>query len=385
MNILRDTNFRVILAVIAMGIMGGSLVGPILPVMIDPLSISEALVGWVLSIYTLFAMVFTPVLGVVADRVGRKKVMIPATLLFGVAGLSISLTTTFWIVLLLRAIQGTCVAGMLSIGVTLIGDLYPSGETRNKAMGYRVSVQNFVNALVPFTAGAIAIFAWFYPFLIYALAIPISILLIFKLKIKEERADTALKDYLKAASTILSSSRTIWVFFSNLMAFIFLYCIIVYMPLIITNKLNLSTIFSGLAISIGSASAGIFASQTPRLRGVLKDHTMVLTGFTLAGLSLLFIGMSPSIVYILLSMTIWGAGFSFIMPTITTIATEQAPVQLRAGVIAVFTMMIYLGQTVSPPLFGEILKISDLATVFIVASLANLLPIGFTLWQMRKG
>ncbi len=81
------------------------------------------------------------------------------------------------------------------------------------------------------------------------------------------------------------------------------------------------------------------------------------------------------------AINIWGIGFSLLMPTITTVATEKAPNELRAGVMSVFSMMIYLGQTVSPPMFALILGGFDLSAVFLAASIITLLPIIYTIFQ----
>jgi MFS family permease len=137
--------------------------------------VSEEQVGWVLSVYTLLALIGTPVLGLLADRWGRKAVLVPCLLLFGLSGAGIALVRTFWAVLLLRAGQGLAVGGMMNTGVTLIGDLF-QGADRARAMGYRITFQTLTNTFVPFLAGGLAAMAWFYPFLLYGLALPLALL-----------------------------------------------------------------------------------------------------------------------------------------------------------------------------------------------------------------
>ena len=366
-----------------MGVMGGSIIGPILPTMTEPLGVSKSNIGWVLSIYTLFALVFTPILGVMADRKGRKKVLTPSLLTFGIAGMSIAFVGEFWIVLVLRAIQGISVAGIMNLAVTLIGDLY-SGRKRARAMGYRTSAQNFINSIAPFLAGALAAIAWFYPFLIYSLAIPVGILVILKLNINEQKNNSRLKDYFRAATTVIKNSKTLWIFFCNLMLFIFLYCLVVYMPMIITDKFGLSTIYTGLAVTVAAGTSGIFATQTGKIKGRINDYTIVLTGFILLAIPLFFISIAENIAMLFPFLVVWGAGFSMILPTLSTAVTEQAPPHLRAGIVSVFSMTIYLGQTISPPLFGLVLKYSNLYTVFISASIVSLIPIIYTIYRMFK-
>ena len=383
MGLLKDKNFRIVLSILVMGVMGGSIVGPILPAMTGPLNVSKSTIGLVLSVYTIFALIFTPILGVMADRYGRRKILIPSLLAFGLTGSAIAITREFWLVLLFRAIQGIAVAGIMNLAVTLIGDLF-SGRKLARAMGYRTTAQNFINATAPFLAGALAAISWFFPFLIYSLAIVVGILVILKLDIPEYKNNSKLQDYFKAASTVIRYPKTLWIFFNNFMIFVLLYSLVVYMPMIITDKFGLSTVYSGLAISVAAGTSGIFATQTGKLKGMFNDHLIVLVGFVFLGLSLLLVAFAGQIVELLLYLVLWGIGASLIMPTLTTAVTEQAPPHLRAGVVSVFSMTIYLGQSVSPPLFGQILSFSDLKTVFLIASASALIPIFYALLRLIK-
>ena len=49
------------------------------------LDVSSRQVALLITVYTLPAIVMTPVLGIPSDRYGRKKILAPALLLFGLA------------------------------------------------------------------------------------------------------------------------------------------------------------------------------------------------------------------------------------------------------------------------------------------------------------
>lgn len=181
MGILKNSNLLILLAVIMFAVTGGSLVGPILPAMMNLAGATSKNIGLALSAYTFSAMVATPLLGPVADRLGRKRVIVPAVILFGIGGLLITFTQSFWLVLVWRALQGIGVGGMMNTVVAAIGDMYDEPH-RSRAMGWRVTVQGLTNATVPFVSGAIATMAWFLPFYIHSAAIVLGILAAFKLK-----------------------------------------------------------------------------------------------------------------------------------------------------------------------------------------------------------
>ncbi len=382
MRILRDPNLLILLAVVMFAVTGGSLVGPILPEMLALEGATSKNIGLALSAYTFCAMVATPLLGPVADRFGRKSVIVPAVMLFGVGGLLISFTRSFWLVLVWRALQGIGVGGMMNTVVAAIGDMYQEPE-RSRAMGYRVTVQSLTNATVPFISGAIATMAWFLPFYIHAMAIFLSLLAAWKLK--EPAGSGKTQQYMVKAMRALANVRAIWLFFSNFIGFVLLYGIVVYMPILVVQQFGLSTLHSGLAISAAAGVSALTASQSGRVSGVLSEAWRVFLGFIGCGLSHLLVGFADSYSVLLLCMGIWGLGFGTLMPTLNTAAAGLVSTELRAGVLSVFTLLIYLGQTVSPPFFALFVKDAVVRTSFFAGAAVSLLPLLFTVYiGLRK-
>jgi MFS family permease len=376
--IMGNTNFRVVLGIVVMAVIGGSLVAPILPSMIKPLGTTEEMIGLVMSVYTLAALISTPFIGVLADRYGRKKVLLPLMILYGLAGFTISMVDSFGAVLVLRSFQGIGGAGMMGLGVTLVGDIF-SGRARAQAMGYRSSSQSFVNAGIPFISGTVATVAWFYPFYIYILSLPLALITYKYLDVQEKTSQSGLRDYFRSIFLVMRDKKTLWVYVSNLFVFILLYGLIVYVPICIVKEMGLSTMYTGLTLSVGSAVAAITATQAGKLFYRFLNHQLVIMGFALCGLALLLISFTESYLFLIPSIIIWGMGFGTVFPALNTIVTQLVSSQLRAGVVSGFTTMTYIGQTVSPPLFGMILSYSSLEYVFISGSILSLIPIALTL------
>ena len=70
-----------LLGVVMFGVTGGSLVGPILPAMMELEGATSKNIGLALSSYTFTAMVATLALGPLADRFGRKTIIDMGSLL----------------------------------------------------------------------------------------------------------------------------------------------------------------------------------------------------------------------------------------------------------------------------------------------------------------
>lgn len=381
MNIFKDSNLLILLAVVMFAVTGGSLVGPILPAMLNLEGATSRNVGLALSAYTFAAMVATPLLGPVADRFGRKAVIVPSVLVFGTAGLLITFSRSFWLVLVWRALQGIGVGGMLNTVVAAIGDIYAEPQ-RSRAMGWRVTVQGLTNATVPFISGTLATLAWFLPFYIHSTAIVLGLLTAFKFK--EPAGSSRTQRYMRKALGAIANTRAIWLFFSNFMGFVLLYGIVVYMPILVVQQLGLTTLHSGLAISTAAGVAALTASQSGWTSRHFSEEIRVLWGFACCGLSHLLVALAGNYPFILFCMAVWGLGFGVLMSTLNTAAAGLVSTELRAGVLSIFTLLIYLGQTVSPPFFALFVKGGTVSGAFWAGSAISLIPLLFTVYVASR-
>jgi len=116
-------------------------------------------------------------------------------LLFGIAGGACSLARDFNTLLAFRFLQGIGAASLGSLTITIIGDLY-SERYRAKAMGYNASICSIGTAIAPIIGGALAALAWFVPFAISVIAVPVGIIALFSLKNPEPKKHQDFKQHL---------------------------------------------------------------------------------------------------------------------------------------------------------------------------------------------
>ena len=69
-----------------MAVLGVSTLTPAFPAISGEFGISGGQVGLLITVFTLPGVVLTPMLGVLSDHHGRRKIRVPALLLFGAAG-----------------------------------------------------------------------------------------------------------------------------------------------------------------------------------------------------------------------------------------------------------------------------------------------------------
>src|SRR5690625_3647205 len=154
--------------------MGVSSIAPALPSIARTFSVTNDQIGRLITFYTLPGIILTPILGVIADRYSRKRVLIPSLFFFGIAGTACAFANSFDQLLFLRALQGMGSASLGALNLTLIGDLY-SGNGRATAMGYNGSVLSVGAAAYPAIGGAVAILGWLFAFYLALLGVPVGI------------------------------------------------------------------------------------------------------------------------------------------------------------------------------------------------------------------
>ena len=97
---------------------------------------------------TLPGIVMAPVIGVLADRFGRRAVLVPCLVGFGVFGLLSALAPTFEMLLVLRLLQGVGSAGLINLAVVIIGDHW-DGVERARLVGQNAAVLTVSLAVFP--------------------------------------------------------------------------------------------------------------------------------------------------------------------------------------------------------------------------------------------
>jgi Arabinose efflux permease len=150
------------------------LVTPAFPAMGTAFGTSETRVSLVVTVYALPSVFLAPVIGYLADRIGRRRVLVTCLSVFGVAGSLITVAPTFRAVLLLRAAQGVAAGSILSsLALTLVGD-YFDNERHDRMMGITVAAVSVGAAVYPSLGGYLATISWRAPFAVYLVCLPLA-------------------------------------------------------------------------------------------------------------------------------------------------------------------------------------------------------------------
>lgn len=100
--------------------------------------ISAALVGWVITSYTIAIAAFSVPLGKLADATGRRRILIIGIAGFIVTSLLCITAPNIWALLVLRVLQGTFESMFTTTNIAILLDAYP-GRERGRVLGLSIS------------------------------------------------------------------------------------------------------------------------------------------------------------------------------------------------------------------------------------------------------
>ncbi|MFS0518377.1 MFS transporter [Nostoc sp. UIC 10607] len=367
-----DQNLLIIFGITLMGILGVSSVTPAFPKLAQELNVPPQDVGLLVTVFTFPSILLTPVLGVLADRLGRKKILVPSLMLFGIAGVACAFVRDFNLLLILRFIEGMGAASLNSLNVTLIGDLY-SGKERTTAMGYNASVSSVGTATYPTIGGATAVMGWNYPFMLPILAIPIGLLVLFSLKNPEPKSKQNFLEYVRNAWGSVRNRQFFGIFFSTVATFMLLYgAYVTYLPIVMKNSFNASAFTIGIILSSMSVTITLTSLQLGKLTKKFSKKSLVRASFVLFAIALAIIPLIHSLWFLLISTMIFGVGLGIGFPSIQTLLAEMAPKEYLAAIMSINGTFLGFGQTLGPLLMGISFGMFGISSVFYVAAIFSL-------------
>jgi len=348
----KDHNLHVVFAVTLMAVLGSSSVAPAFPQAAEELGVSSRQVGLLITFFTLPGVFLTPVAGILSDKLGRKRVLIPSLLLFGVAGTACAFVRDFEALLALRAVQGVGAAALGATNVTLIGDLY-EGRRRTAALGYNSSVLSVGTASYPAIGGALATFAWYYPFALPVVAVPIAFLVLFSLHNKEPHNEQGLKDYFGSVAERVKNRTVIGLFSGSLVTFVVLFgALITYLPILMSERFSAPPYLIGLIVAASSLTTAFTSTQVGRLTARFSQKGLIHVSYLLYALALALVPLVPSVWLLLVPTVVFGFAQSLNLPNSFALLNEAAPDENRGAFIALNSTILRLGQTLGPLLMG---------------------------------
>jgi len=166
----RDPAARRLLTALFVGVFMSALdtavIAPAIPALREAFGVDNRLISLVTVIFVLGSMPSTALMANLGDRHGRRPVYLGCVATFALGSFMIAASTSFWMVLLGRAIQGIGAGGLMPTASAIIGDTF-APEQRGRVLGLVGATYGMAFVVGPPMAGLLMLAAsWHWIFLI---------------------------------------------------------------------------------------------------------------------------------------------------------------------------------------------------------------------------
>ena len=328
-------------------VMGSVMIAPILPKLgaeFGPLTPqADLLVPLAVTGPALAIAVCAPLAGWLADRVGRKALLVIATLLYALLGALPAVLGDLQSIVAVRLLFGVAEAAVMTCCATLIAD-YWQGEERLRYINRQVVTIGLVGALFFVLGGALGEHSWRLPFLLYLLPL---LLVPAMVKVLWEPVRTQPSVEVQGPERVAILPLVLG-YLLILGGMVLSFVVPVQAPILLVGLGVTSSTLIGLSAGLSLLATLGGSLAWPLLRrglGIAGTNAVLLLLLAL-GLWLLMRGQSYN--QVVLAVVIHGLGAGLLVPNVMAPMMEALSARTRGRGLGGFTACLYFGQFVSP-------------------------------------
>jgi len=386
----------VLLLASSLTVMSGATIAPSLPALREHFADAERIdlmVRLVLTLPALFIALCSLAAGAVIDRFGRRRMILAATLLYGVAGASGLVVESLGALMVGRALLGVAVAGVMTTASTLAGD-YFAGSERERFMGFQASFMAFGGVVFLLAGGVLADWHWRGPFAVYAAALlllpAMAVLLVEPARSRRRAGVTAGLDGPAAVNTGQTDEPAapvglmVLLYALAVVHMVLFYALPVQLPFFIGELALGGPAAAGIALACATLVAATVSLFFRVLKRFMNHRAIFAFSFAAMGVGLLVLASAQSYPIVVLAMVIAGFGLGALMPNYMVILMARAPEHVRGRAVGGLTTAIFLGQFVSPLITQPLAEALGLAGGFAATgALSIAIAVGFAVVAAR--
>ena len=325
---------------------GVGLIVPLLPTLIGsvaPLAIRDA-ATWGAALVMTFALLqlfFSPVLGSLSDRFGRRPVLVLAMLGFALSYLLLALADSLWMLFLGRALAGLTGASVAT-AMACAADLGTHGQ-RTRHFGWLYAGLALGMILGPALGGLLAVHGTTLPLLLAAGLCLLNALL----------AGLFLEETLPPTRRRRLDPRRMNALLAVLaLVFLGLQAVMVVWPFFVIEKFHWSSAWIGYSLALYGVLAVLAQTLGVNLcKRRLDDARLLRLGLALQGCGLLLFALVDSSFWLVCALLPFALG-SLATPAMQGLLSARVPVDRQGELQGVLSSLMSLAAIVGPPLMS---------------------------------
>jgi MFS family permease len=312
---------------------------------------ADILSALVLTMPMLFIALSGPPVGWAVDRFGRRNVLLGATVLYGLSGLSVLVLDTIEAILVSRALLGIFLAGIMTSVTALIGD-YFTGEERNRVAGLQGAFMAFGTLTFVSIAGLLAEIHWRMGFTLFAVALLLVPLMLLSLYEPERAAKPAGSVAADGTVSVVRDGtpwRTIFLIYGlSFVTMIALFMIPSRTQYLLIEMGIPDPTHAGFAIGIFNFTAGFTSLFYRHLRARLSPEAIFALIYLLVGAGFVMNSLADSYLMLMLALAFGGFAMGAYFANLNLSVLSRATAQVRGRALGGLTTSFFIGQFCSP-------------------------------------
>ena len=365
-----------VFSVTAVGLLHNSIFVSSTPEILRTFGESENLAGLLIAAGSIPGVVVAPFIGFLADRFGRKKVLIPCLIIYGVFGLLVGLSPSLSWFLILRIFQGLGSAGLINLVVVIISDNWGSLE-RARLIGQNAAAITISVAIYPVAGGGITdLIGWRWNFLAFLLPLIVAFFISRKLDDHQPGLDVSVREQISGAFKVVRKPAIATNLVIGTIVFMSIFGLLLsLLPVHLDREYGLTPTERGLIASTPAILAALAALTVARVRKRVQGGIIIYASLLIWGISFLLMGFG-SLPLLVIGTIAYGFSEGLMIPTLQDLIAENAPDQFRGALLAIWTGAGRLGQTLGPVAISLALWGLSTSWVLILGGLGMILISG---------
>ena len=294
--------------------------------------------------------------GELADRIGRKPMLVWAAVLYAVVGTAPLYLESLPAIIASRFALGILEGVLMTVSTAMIGDYY-SGARRERFMSLQTTVAATSAFLLNTVGGVIAEQGWRAPYMVFGISLLLAPLMAIFLWEPKTRANMSQEEF-------AADSRTLNV---GLLVFICLLTVLLGI-MFLTVPVHLGYLFvaigvqspSQIGMAYGINSLGIIAGTLVfgwALATHLKVAYQLAVGVAIAGLGFVMMKLATDYSALTAGGFVNGLGIGIVLPTMVTWNVRVLPLSRRGMGVGAFQSCFTIGLFVNPIIIVGIEKL----------------------------
>ncbi|MBB3000733.1 MFS family permease [Paraburkholderia tropica] len=341
----------ILLSTVICGTLAPTVIGPVLPAMQQHFANVpgiETLVPVVVTMPMFVLGALAMVIGAVSDKIGRKRVLVGALVLYAIAGTAPLYLDSIQAILASRALVGLAEAAAMTVSTSFIGD-YFTGAKRDRYAALQVTVASTSAFVFNLMGGVLGAYGWRAPFVAYALPLllaPLVQIFIWDTQggrdLREAHAHAADETTFRPWLLALICLAAFGVGMVFMVVPVHLSFMLVQLGVHSTGAIGFAYAMNSVGIIAGTLGFGWFIASR---FSVLQQFVL---GTIVCGLGFACMGTAHDQTVLTLGGAINGVGCGIVLPALVSWGLRSLPFSRRGFGTGAFTAAQFIGYFCSP-------------------------------------